>query len=342
MISISLKKRFCKDFGIKMSIYDEPYFEERLNVLGYWKEYDDFCTMIEQKFNNNEHDFFEYANEIQNKAISIIRDSSTYNLLIGDPYNVIVRENKNYFEKYQLPHTDIYKDQNIGKEFLSIDMSKANFSALVLLSKIYGRNFNNNDFSYDVFIKNITQLDYFTKSKYSRQVIFGNCNPKRLQEIEKNVMLHFVEQLEEMFPGISKSIVCFNNDEIVLDMYEIRAYAKLYAIQSFIEAFNYQQETVPLHINYFKLGKAYGTNTYLKQNLSEKEAPELKCNNPIDTLFVTKILKNIPFTENDKVFYSEFGPAKLLEYPEITISFEPIQNKETLVELTNDEDELEF
>lgn len=340
MISISLKKRFCKDFGIKISIYDEPFFEERLDTLGYKKEYHDFCSMIAQKFNYNEYDFFEYASDVQNKAISIIKDSSY--LLSGESYDVLMNENKDFCKKYQLPHADIYKEQNIGKKFLSIDMSKANFSVLVLLSKIYDGDFNHNDFSYDAFMKNITELDYFSKSKYSRQVIFGNCNSKRLQGIEKNVMFHFVDQLEKAFHGISRSVVCLNNDEIVLDMSEAETYAKLCDIQNFIEAFTYHQESVPLHINYFKLGKAYGTGTYLKQDLVENKTPELKCNNPIDTLFVTKTLNNIPFTENDKVFYSEFGPAKLLEYPEITISFEPIQNKETSVELTNDEDELEF
>ena len=55
-----------------MSIYDEPYFEERLDTLGYKKEYHDFCSMIAQKFNYNEYDFFEYASDVQNKAISII------------------------------------------------------------------------------------------------------------------------------------------------------------------------------------------------------------------------------------------------------------------------------
>lgn len=50
--SIVLKKRFCKDCNLPISVFDNPYFEERIKLLDrLWnfncvEELDDFCYYL--------------------------------------------------------------------------------------------------------------------------------------------------------------------------------------------------------------------------------------------------------------------------------------------------------
>ena len=74
-----------------------------------------------------------------------------------------------------LPNKDIFKSSNDGKCFISIDMRKANFSSL--------HHYNSDIFggaeSWEEFIGRYTGNQHIINSKYIRQVILGNCNPKR-------------------------------------------------------------------------------------------------------------------------------------------------------------------
>ena len=50
MESISLKKRFCKDYNIPIAVYDNPYFMQRLTIVDKVKpclvNFIDFCKEL--------------------------------------------------------------------------------------------------------------------------------------------------------------------------------------------------------------------------------------------------------------------------------------------------------
>ncbi len=53
--------------------------------------------------------------------------------------------------------------------------------------------------TYEDMIGQVTDYDYFKKSKYLRQVIFGNLMPKRQQKIQKYVISEYIELFNEKF-----------------------------------------------------------------------------------------------------------------------------------------------
>jgi hypothetical protein len=71
--------------------------------------------------------------------------------------------------------------------------------------------------TYEDFIGLFTDEDYFKSSKYIRQVVFGNQNPKRQVTYEKYLMDRV---LTDILPHLKdrSHVVSFSNDEIVMDL----------------------------------------------------------------------------------------------------------------------------
>lgn len=325
MLSESAKHRFCKDMGVKIRVFSEPYFSERIKLLNYESEYNDFCNMIANRYSGDEQAFFKESAEISDTITEYIKDTDTFKLL-----NHL--DMSEYAVKNNIVQGDIYKACNVGKEYISIDLSKANFTALVWLSKIKETAFlskeytssldvNMKDYDYGAFIRKFTDNDYFVKSKYIRQVIFGKCNPKRIIKIEKYIMDSLLEAIKYDVVDIKDSVVALCNDEIIIDV-SVLGLHRVELLHKIIDSVS--SRTVPLHFEYFKLGKnAYG-DTFIKQIYNDDSRLgwhyELKCNNPIETVYVNRYLKGQMPLADDLVFESEYGLAKLLREPKCYIN----------------------
>jgi hypothetical protein len=64
--------------------------------------------------------------------------------------------------------------------------------------------------AYEDFIGQFTEYAYFINSKYLRQVIFGNLNPKRQQALQRMVIGELTDALPE------EDIVAWTSDEVVV------------------------------------------------------------------------------------------------------------------------------
>lgn len=204
-ITSKLKERFCKDCNIPIRIYDEPYFMERIEL------YDKFYGTVEkwnifveelQKY-SNEQQYFEEYNRVKDAAISDIKASEGYqsfNQLDMNEYPI---------KHTGLPSKDIFHPSNDGRVFISVDMKKANFSAL--------HRYDPGIFGYadtwEDFIRKYTDNKHIIASKYIRQVILGNCNPRRHITYEKILMDKVIDEISDVVP--ERRIVFFSNDEIV-------------------------------------------------------------------------------------------------------------------------------
>lgn len=341
MITNNLKKRFCRDMSLNIQIYEEPYFTERLDLFGYRDKWNNLLELVNNKFNGNEELFFEEYNTVKDKVINYIQESQAFKEL-----------NKESMDKYKvdsnITSNDVYKSGNIGKYFISIDMVKANFSSIVRYANKYNYQFNSDDtaiYNYEKFMRRFTDIEYFISSKYIRQVIFGACNPKRQVTYQKYIMSIILDTLLACdVANISKeNILSLSNDEIVIDVTnnkseDIEELKKLLSILGF---------GIPLHFEYFKLGKVINSDAYIKEisctklymetnsynseeemrkNLEESSSNDIKYvikkANPIDTVFIQRLLHNQEVTENDLVFSHEGKLAKLIEKPDVQISFE--------------------
>lgn len=125
-ITLKLKERFCKDCNIPLKIYEEPYFTDRLELydLFYQSVHKWNVFKSELKKYHCEQDYFEEYNRVKDNAINDIKNTDAYQRFNQEGMN-------QYSIKYVgLPSKDIFKPSNNGKLFISIDMKKANFSAL--------------------------------------------------------------------------------------------------------------------------------------------------------------------------------------------------------------------
>lgn len=318
MLSNKLKQRFCKDYNVPIDIYDEDIFRERLELFEVDKKYQIFENMIKNLYNNDESLFLEDYNNIKDKAIDYIKNTKAFDLL-----------NKEDMSKFNtslnIPQKDVYKEDNIGKRFISINMAKANYTSLALYGFEKGLNeFNLIDKnSYKDFMKRFTNNPYFINSKYLRQVIFGNCNPKRQIKYEKWRMERLAGQLNIPMDAIYS----FNNDEIILNADKISDFQ----LQSYKEFLGVVGDIDIIKVEEFTLEKIKGSDTYIKRH--PDNTFELKCMPKSDAVFVYRFLRGEELTDNDYVFRSpDKRLAMYIEVPELSLITEKENSLKTNID----------
>jgi hypothetical protein len=305
-----LNERFCKDMNLAIKLFQEPYFESRLKLYNKQfntiKKYEMFKKLV-NKF-NNEQEYFEAYNKLKDAVIEHLKNSAG-----------MARLNNEDMSKYSLTNTsfsskDIYKETFDGKILLSIDMSKANFTALKHYSKdiVAGQN------TYEDFIGLFTDEDYFKSSKYIRQVVFGNQNPKRQVTYEKYLMDRV---LTDILPHLKdrSHVVSFSNDEIVMDLssYEPDELNKTMDVVALVLK-KFKEEGVELKQELFLLKKIPNTKGYIKKFIN-KPGHEFKSLDSIMMPFVLRAYNGEDVTEEDLVFEYEGRLAKLLSAPKIEV-----------------------
>lgn len=209
--SIGLKKRFCKDCNLPINLYDEPYFTQRLQILdiqfGCVKKFDDFCAELENY--ENEQSYFEYYNIVKDSVINMIKDNPEYIRFLNDEFADV----KIIKRTITVGNNNLYVEDNDGKTFVSIDMKKANFTAL----RHYAPAMFKNKETWEEYIGAFTNSKHIKNSKYIRQVILGACNPKRQVAYEYYLMailyLHIINTL-----GDEVNVFSLGTDEIIISV----------------------------------------------------------------------------------------------------------------------------
>lgn len=310
-VSIKAKERFCKDCNVPLKLFQEPYFTDRLKLYDKFYEtlskWDLFVKELEKY--HCEQNYFEEYNSVKDTVITSIKNSEGYQRFNNEDMNKFRLQNTN------LPNKDIFKPSNDGKMFISIDMRKANFSAL----QHYDSSIFAGASTWEDFIGMYTDNRHIINSKYIRQVILGNCNPKRHITYEKYLM-------DMILTGIKKynlidKVVFFSNDEIVFEMdMAVKIETLLYMCKCLKEDIE-EDFILPVRVELFTLNKINGTDGYYKEILAENGGNkiEFKCLDNYMLPFVLRKFRGEEITENDKVFYHEGLLSKFIEIPEINM-----------------------
>lgn len=309
-VSTKAKERFCKDCNIPIRLFQEPYFTDRLALFDkFYGTLDKWNLFVEelQKY-NCEQDYFEEYNRVKDSAILTIKESEAYRRFNADDMNKYRVTHEN------LPNKDIFKPTNDGKSFISIDMRKANFSSLHHYSAdMFGVN------TWEEFISKFTDNQHIINSKYIRQVILGNCNPKRHITYEKYLMDILLTDLLEKHIPIER-VVFFSNDEIVIDVSDMNKSRQV------LLAFNIEQylkdASPKFKVELFTLYKIHGTDGYYKEILNEdgEKDIEFKCLDNYMMPFVIRHFLGEKVTDSDKAFYHEGLLAQFIEVPKIEVN----------------------
>lgn len=334
MITEKLRERFCKDYSIPINIFEEPLFSLRISLMGYEEKYNNFIKMIATKFNNNEQVYFEYYNNLKDRVIQYIKNSETYKAL----ENIDIKEiQPNKRENNNLSQSNIYKENNIGKTFISIDMCKANFSALCIFGKTNNVPLFDN-LNYKDFMRQFTDIDYFAESKYIRQVIFENCNPKRQVTYENKIMYDLLNRLLDNKIIDKKNIYSICSDEIIIEVPQNITGPELQLL------INNELQYVPFGSVFknelFILGKIKGTEAYIKsyKALSKQNKNyELKCVNAVEAPFIYKFINDEEITQDDRITKLNARKCLLLDSLEISITYQNENDK-----LTDKEPDIEL
>lgn len=309
-ITKALKKRFCKDCNIPINIFDEPYFMDRLKL------YDTYYGTLAkwERFNRSifgfesEQQYFEEYNRAKDEAIEDIKASEGYK-----------RFNETDMSKFSiknvgLPRKDIFKESNDGRTFISVDMIKANFTAL----QTFDTGIFNHKRTWEEFITQYADNEHIIHSKYIRQVILGNCNPKRHITYEKYLMDTVLTYITEAYLPMER-VVFFSNDEIVFDitdMPEPEGFTKAYHIQNELD----RDFGKMFSVEKFTLHKIGGIGGFYKEiDAGEGYVVEFKCLDSYKLPFVIRAFKGEEVTDSDRTFFHEGYLARYIEDIEISL-----------------------
>ena len=305
-MSISLKKRFCKDFGLPIKMYEnEDVFQSRLdlfeNLFGSRTKWNMFVENLVQNY-NNEQDYLEQDNKLLDELIASIRDSEGYKKFNEEDFNKF-----SLGKDFNYPDRDIYKDNLVGQKFISIDLKKANFQAL----RYYDSSIFNGAFTWENYIKRFTKDPIKPISKHFRQVIFGALNPKRTITYEKYLMGQLLEKLINYFNLSKEQVISFNCDEIVL------SYTNEVSIEGVLKMV--KNSDLDCHIQVFTLQKIT-KDVYYKEftwsdDIKEIGTREYKKVNHLVYPFVARMENEEVPEDNDYYFMYEGILAKLCENP---------------------------
>lgn len=306
-MTTDIKKRYCTDMKVPVGVFDDDeLFFDRLQLMGKLDDFNQYAEMINRL---GEQEYFRLYGETKENAIKFIKSTSTYEELNKDDMNKYsIRE-----DLRGLPNNDIYNKERVGDRFISIDMIKGCFNVFVTYSKMLGeeRLFNNGKHNYYKFIDQFTDEQHIKESKYIRQVIFGNCNPRRQTTLEKYFTAKLLCGLLDNGYIRKQDIVALHHDEIIISVNDFTI-PNIRYIKGEMSL-----TSVPFSYQLFDIWQLKGTHAFLKNVIDGKNAGqlEIKGGMQIEMPAIHRFLSGQEPNENDLIFIdsSSHKKAKLLE-----------------------------
>jgi hypothetical protein len=309
-----LKKRFIKDSDIPISLFKEPYFMNRINLLDNlfnskykWEEFIQEVSLFE-----SEQQYLEYYNQVKDEIINYIKSKPEYQDFNCYDFN-------NYkVNNYGIGDHGVFAPKNNNKRLLSFDLKKANFQAF----KKFNSNLMDNYNSYEEFISKFTKLDHIINSKYIRQVIFGNCNPKRQVTIEKFLMSGV---LDIIVNAVGKDIILtYMHDEIVVDITSLDKSIILEIISNVEEYGN--SNNIKIKNEEYLVYQIPNTEFYVQY--FDDESYKFKCVPALFYPIIVKQFKGLFVDDEDLIYYHEGYLSKFIEIPKFTFRNDEVISNE--------------
>ena len=300
-----LLRRFVKDASLPIQLLKEPYFSYYIDLydrdFGTVKKYGDLCRAVEKC--GSEDTFLQKYYDIRDEIINRTKEIPEYRDFLEcdmSRYDIDVPALPNAHK------ADVYKMVNVDQRFISIDMKKANFQVLRMFSKniVFGAD------TYEEYIGKFTDMDYFRTSKYTRQVIFGNMNPKRQTKMQKYCMRKIFDLLIAEYGIPLEAFAVFTFDEIVLrrDLLVEDTAARL--IREAEERI-LQELGINVRVKPFTLRSIGGKDFFV--NELENGTAEFK---KVPSIFFAQVYKKyrgLELCDSDLMFYHEGYMAKFQE-----------------------------
>ena len=305
--------RFVKDFKLPIQVLSEPYFLDRLILFNdkfkSYEKYVNTISFIEKRFGGDSSKFLEEYYKVRNDIIESILANEAYK-----KFNTSLEEISKYSIKdRKFPKKDIYTEDTVKKNLLSIDLSKANFQAY----NFHDRNILFNSDSYEDFLSKYTDMDYFKESKYTRQVIFGKLNVSRNITIQRYMMSLIYDLIKSEIIKDSTDLISLTNDELVFEIKD-NSFITEENISSIVNLvkdklnFIVKANFISLDTVKFKRQNVSTLTIYVKKNLLTN-IEDFCC---VPMAYAAQIYRKLLYnrvTENDLVFDYEGNLSKFLQ-----------------------------
>lgn len=297
-----LRNRFLKDYDLPIQIVHSPYFEERLELAesnyNAKTKYNNLLTLINERFDGKPSKFLDEYNRVKTNVITTVSNSEAFKdfssndkFLIKDIKPICTSRN-------------LYTNEQDGCLFLSFDMKKANFQTLRYANPAIVFDAN----TYEEFIGKFTDLDYLKESKYSRQRIFGELNPKRTMSLEQSITTEFTREYKARLGIYGFAPFSLKTDEIIFKFEGSEDEFESFNISPTIEydGIIYKVSKFKLHARQFKLATSSSILTvYEKEEYLDAHRRILKGVPATYYPQVDKLLRGEEIKPSDLKFYYE-------------------------------------
>lgn len=232
-------RKLIKDFSVPVSFISHDItvavlFRANRNHLGQGTEKLLKWAWIMSPWDNAKKEaFLGLTRDVMDTMIQRVISSEEY----LQYFNNIDLQKVMPLEQMNIPSGDVYKQQNIGKDYVSLDLKEAAFQAFSWWDKYHkqaggilpeGCDSYTDWVRYTVrhlepeepmkaqIIDEVEELlvEYLSDSKQMRQVIFGKTNPKRIKHVEKYIIQQAVKKIQDNSGLVP---VCLNNDEAIYE-----------------------------------------------------------------------------------------------------------------------------
>jgi len=187
------KKGFVKLFDLNVPTIDQfDYYIDQLSKSRKFRNIRDLVPLYEdaeKKIGN----LYDFRLEKSKEVIDFIKESNAWVELCLD---------KNLVD-YPISKSFKYEE---NKKYISIDIKSANWSSL---KRYDPDHINELGDSYSELLKRFGFPTIFSHSKYLRQFIFGNIDPKRISKVQRNMIQNVVRKYEIL------SVECVRVDEVI-------------------------------------------------------------------------------------------------------------------------------
>lgn len=204
------RRRFAKDSGVPIKVYNDPYFTSRLEL--YDRDYNSvelYNLFLEMYVDLGGYEgYTKYMSTQLNAIEDYIRNDECYKC-----FSESISRDSKYDNRYagKFPKGDVYKPSNDGRKFISIDIRQGNYTALL---EAYPSMFGGIA-TYEEFIGKWFEYTYIKKAKHLRQVVLGKHSAKGQRRVIAYLVGELLSKLLKVIP--ESAVEVLNVDEIVLD-----------------------------------------------------------------------------------------------------------------------------
>lgn len=188
-------KGFIKLFGLNIPTID--HFDYYIDQLSKTRKFRDIKNMISlyEESEREVSDLFSFRLSKSKEIIDFLKNSNSWSELCYDSKNLI---------DYPTSKSIKYED---GKYYLSIDIKQANWLSL---KKYDDPSINELGNTYQDLLLKFNMPKIFIHSKYLRQYIFGDIDPKRISRVQRNMIQEIVREYDSQL-----NVEFVRNDEVI-------------------------------------------------------------------------------------------------------------------------------